>query len=441
MNQVVGFAALEREVARAAPRAREGARRARPWSSGSTSLTGRVTSPCAASTLAARPRRGRRRAAMRRATASACAAVDDEHHADAQVERRGHLVVVDRRPSALELGEDPRHLDARAVERRAPRPVGQRAGEVGRDARRRSRGPRRGSRRGARRARGGTCGVYSTLGSEQHVVERCASAPSHAGSVERRGRATLEQHVARERVAVGAQPARGERDERVARRRRGRDRAASSRSTTPTAKPARSNWSGAMTPGVLGGLAAEQRARRPRGTPRRCPATSSATRSGSSDARRRGSRGRRAARPRCTRGRRRTSRRGRARPSTGRPPARATSSLVPTPSVVGHEHRVAPPALAQREPAGEPADPAEDARAGPSERSDDRRSARRPRRPRRRRHRRRRRSRACGPVTPRPRSAPRTSRGTRVGYRPVRHASQNPAPGASIASTRCSRVT
>ena len=102
-----------------------------------------------------------------------------------------------------------------------------------------------------------------------------------------------------------------------------------------------------------------------------------------------------------------------------------------------HEHRVAPAALAQREAPGEPADRAEDAGAvRGAEPCGDPRD----------------RGLAGGDVdscvgvgrgwatrhAPTP-VAPRTSRGTRVGYRPVRHASQNPAAGASIASTRCSK--
>ena len=51
----------------------------------------------------------------------------------------------------------------------------------------------------------------------------------------------------------------------------------SSRSTTPTQKPARSNSSGVHQPGMLGRLAADERAAGLAGSRRRCPPTSSAT--------------------------------------------------------------------------------------------------------------------------------------------------------------------
>ncbi len=103
------------------------------------------------------------------------------------------------------------------------------------------------------------------------------------------------------------------------------------------------------------------------------------------------------------------------------------------------EHRVAPPPLAHGEPPRESADRAQHPRsvAGSELRGDPPHGLV-----------------ACGDVdsgsgvgggrTSRHAFAPvvpRTTSGTRVGYRPVRHASQNPASGAPIASTRSSKAT
>ena len=137
----------------------------------------------------------------------------------------------------------------------------------------------------------------------------------------------VEEDPAGQRVAVAAQARRRQADEHVARgdTPTGRTR---SRSTTPTAKPARSKWSGSRAPGVLGRLAPQQGApgppaalghpaddARPPPPGRACP--------------RRRSRGGRGARPRCRPGRPRTWPRGRSRWCRGGRPRRPRGPWCP----------------------------------------------------------------------------------------------------------------
>ena len=132
-----------------------------------------------------------------------------------------------------------------------------------------------------------------------------------------------EQHVAHQRVAVGVQPARAPSRSTTspARTRPGPSRSAAS--TTPVVEPATSYSSGPSRPGVLGGLAADQRAAGLRRTPRRCPGRSRRSARGR-PGRWRCSRSGTAARRRTRRGRRRACRPGRSRSCRGCPsPARS----------------------------------------------------------------------------------------------------------------------
>ena len=323
-------------------------------------------------------------------------------------------------PEALELGEDPgTAIPERS--RSAPRSLGQHAGEVGRD-------PPAGHVRGgvdrtgvrgehARHVRG-----VQHARREQHVVDGAVATPPTRGRRASRP-CELEQHVARERVAVGAQPPRREGDERVAARHAvGTELLVALDDADGEAREV--ELVRRHDAGVLGGLAAEQRA-----------ADLEA---------------RRVDRPR--RARRRA--RGRATPDgevveeeeglgAGAdevvdahrdevvPDRRADARLrarprawCPTPSVVatrtGSRH---PPSRSENRPANPPIPPRTPGRSAERRRRGDPRDRRVARgdvdsgggvgRGRATRH-------APTPV------APRTSRGTRVGYRPVRHASQNP---------------
>ena len=114
----------------------------------------------------------------------------------------------------------------------------------------------------------------------------------------------------------------------------------SSRSTKPMQKPARSNASAAITPGMLGRLAADERAA-DRVARLRDAAPRAPRRAAGSTCPRPRSRGRRPAGRRGRRRRRRTSRRGPGRSCRACPAARAISVLVPTPSVGRHEDGLA----------------------------------------------------------------------------------------------------
>ena len=92
---------------------------------------------------------------------------------------------------------------------------------------------------------------------EQLLAERAAELGDVA--VERPA-GLLEQDVADQRVAVGVQPARAPSRRRRHRGGPGRARAGAAASTTPVVAPATSYSSGSIRPGVLGGLAADQRA-------------------------------------------------------------------------------------------------------------------------------------------------------------------------------------
>ena len=135
-----------------------------------------------------------------------------------------------------------------------------------------------------------------------------------------------------QRVAVRVEP--GRRRGRRSRRRRARPcrRGRSSRSTTPTQNPARSNSPGSIRPGcsaVSPPTSAQPASRQPSAT----PPTSSRDAAPGRGGRRRRSRGRTAARRRCRRRRRRTSRRGRRRSCRSGRAAAAIAVFVPTPSV------------------------------------------------------------------------------------------------------------
>ena len=163
-------------------------------------------------------------------------------------------------------------------------------------------------------------------------------APSHAGSSRLRPARSSRTWRA-SAVAVGPQARRHQADEHVAARARARGPACSSRSTTPTANPARSNSSGSMAPGCSA-ISPPSRAQpdlpaavgdprhelAPPGRGRACRSTRS--------------RGGTAARHPRTPGRRRTWRPGRCRWCRSGPRPARHERLGPDPVGRRHQHRL-----------------------------------------------------------------------------------------------------
>ena len=199
-------ARLEREVARldrvrqeVGPQLGEGAAHVKrtPGPSSTTSPMTRAACPAPSSAASAAP---------------TAAGVQHQRHPDAAVEDPVHLLL-GHRAQAGDLGEHPRLVPRRAVQHRA-QPAGQGTGQVPHDAATGDVGA------GVQRlAEGGAHGEHRRgvdHRGAQELVGHGVRRPVPGGVLEVEA-GPLEQHVAGQRVAVGAQPRRDQADHRVAR--------------------------------------------------------------------------------------------------------------------------------------------------------------------------------------------------------------------------------